>query len=144
MQTLYLAGPIEDASVAEAKDWRKKVERYFEFHTIRVVNPYRDSERVGKDKTFVTTIKYFSLINRRDKYLVHQCDLLLVNLSTKAKVVGSFIEMGMFFERDLPIFVWIDSEDKKNLKNHPMLRDMVCVWESDLRKLCDINKGCRL
>ena len=139
MQSLYLAGPIEDVSDEEAMRWRIWTEEYFCNSPIRAINPYWYTGESVRKKIFRD--KDFSLVNRRDKYLMRRCDLLLVNLSIpKARVVGSLIEVGMFFERDLPIFVCIDLEDKNNYRNHPMLRDIVCVWESDLRKLCDIIK----
>lgn len=134
---LYLAGSIELVSFDEAMDWRFQVEDYFraEGSEINCINPYRNHGEGEKDAP--PQRKDAPLITRRDKYLCRSSDFLLANLTTDTGR-GTLIEVGLFWEADKPVFAWTHPETGKSLRNHPMLRDIVVTWETDLFRLCDI------
>lgn len=137
MRYIYLAGPIELVAFADAMHWRDKVTAHVRANGVDVqcINPYRNHGE--GEKGAPARAKDAPLINRRDKYLVRSSDFLLVNL-TQSNVVGSLIEVGMFAQMDRPVFAWTNPHTGKALRDHPMLRDIVCAWETDVIRLTDM------
>jgi hypothetical protein len=79
MITIYLAGPINDCSDAECKDWRKAAREHFEKigdslgNFVRILDPMRRDYR-----GHVMTPGVRHLIVKGDKTDIRQADILLV------------------------------------------------------------------
>ena len=139
MRKVYLAGPIEKVSFEDAKGWRKEAHKLLQLKSLEKVvgvDPYRNH---GED--FLLKAEHRKdavLINRRDKHLTRQCDIILANLQDPGILIGTLYEMGMFFERDLPIFGWLRADTKDQVLGHPMTRDMLTYSSTDLDDLCSV------
>lgn len=129
---VYLGGPIAGCSYEECTDWREYAKRELARDGIIGVSPmrYKDclkGETVigGNKRPLVENYQQHLIsgkgINRRDRFDIRMCEILLMNLLKAKKVsIGSVLEIGWGSMLDKLI---VTIMEKDNIHRHCMIED---------------------
>ena len=118
---VYLAGPITGTSYKEATDWRNGVVSKLTTAGYKCLTPMRGKEALKHIKDFPAHsnpgIGSDHNIFERDRYDVHRCDVLLVNLTEAKRVsIGTMFEMAWGWKAGKFVLTVIDNDE--NPHNH--------------------------
>lgn len=125
---VYLLGPISGLSYEEATQWRKDVRDELDYlydGKIKTMSPMSHKESLQ----YETEIKLHYADNlysnaksvfMRDVAMVRNADLILGDLThMNTGSIGSFMELGIAYERNIPIILVIPPD--KQCREHPFL-----------------------
>ena len=127
MRTIYLAGPMENVTEAEAKGWRDVATSILYPHGIKTLDPTR---RLHQDDK-----KAMRRIFELDLRDIRESDIILVNLNnpTMAKN-GTAMEVfyASYVLRKPVVAFKVESAHW-----HPFFEALVTEWKSTVEKACD-------
>ena len=127
---IYTAGAMEAYDGTDkASEWREKTERYFEdnFRNVFIVNPV-DFYSYGSNLH-----KTESEIFRYDLFRLKKAHVVLVNLDSIRKSIGTCIEVYEAYKSGIPVIGFIGDElDKEELikKIHPWIHECITRTET--------------
>ena len=136
---VYLAGPIDGLTYAQAVDWRQYAIKELRKDGITGLSPLRAKEFLAKhdgplvrgvsDSVLVTD----AAITIRDMWDVHESDAVLFNLLDAKKVsIGTMIEYGWASSFNKPIITIMERDG--NLHEHAMIRRLTAYRVETLEK----------
>lgn len=113
-QTIYLAGPITGLSYDGCTEWRDSVKGDLEAKGYKCLTPMRGKEHLQEIHCLpsggMVGIASDHNIYERDRYDVHRCDILLVNLVGAQRVsVGTMFEMAWGWKAGKFVLTCMDS-----------------------------------
>lgn len=125
---IYLAGAISGLTYEDGQNWRDYASIQLSLRSMEGYSPLR-AKGYLKSKGIIsqgyedTPLSSDHGITTRDRWDVQTADAVLFNLvGAKIVSIGTMIEYGWADARRLPIITII--EDKDNIHDHPMLRDI--------------------
>lgn len=128
MRTIYLAGPMENVSIAEADGWRQIVKNAFPFeYEVKLLDPTRRIHTDTRD---------YKRIFELDMLDVRECDFVLVNLCDP-KLAKHGTAMEVFYANYIlrkPVIAFKDNPDVK----HPFFEQLVTTWVSNVNEAIEV------
>ena len=122
MKTIYLAGPMENASKDEMNSWRNYVSFYLNSTGWNVLNPVFRSMKDGYNHRRIYEL------DMRD---VRSSDVILADLRRGDREnIGTSMEVQLAYSLDIPVVGYAVKDQKK----HPFLEVCVTEWVTDLDK----------
>jgi nucleoside 2-deoxyribosyltransferase len=130
--TIYLAGPMENVSNAEAGNWRQEAAKYLRYAGHKILDPNRKEHVHGHLLDHQACRTIFA----QDLFDIEHSDLMLVNLRDLAKVArhGTAMEI-MHFGHTLkrPIIAFRNHEERP----HPFIESLVTGFFPDVLEACN-------
>lgn len=135
MTSIYLAGPISNLTKDKASTWRDEVTKTLLAEGFTVLNPVRGSKhqrkrKINPKRQRSPTMQDTALVFR-DYADIDSCDVVLMNLSKKAKrsgvSFGSSCEFGYAWARDTLIVAVIDADSPYD---HPFARASAVIFRT--------------
>jgi len=126
-RTVYLAGPMEHVSAADAKGWRDIAMWNLNQSDINVLDPTRRIHNFEK--------RYMKRIFELDLRDIQECDIILANLDNPT-VAKHGTAMEVFYASYVlrkPVVAF--KADASII--HPFFESLVTEWRSDVEKACD-------
>jgi nucleoside 2-deoxyribosyltransferase len=132
----YLAGPIENCTLANACDWRTKIQKQFQ-GLIKFHNPMCGKEQIVSGKKLIKQANYApesrlltkpDSIFYRDLTMIRDSDFLLVNSLTGTRFSkGTMFEVGYAYATNkMIILIGRDPE----LVDHPFIKCSSVVFDT--------------
>ena len=126
--TIYLAGPMEDTTLTEMKDWRERVKTRTEFSGIKILDPTRrvgyhdalefDSLQFGSialenpRDMFQSSLNISRRIFKQDMQDIANSKVILANVKRNAgKGIGTNMELMFAHTKNKIIILWAGSDD---------------------------------
>lgn len=138
MHRIYLAGPIDGLTYADAVDWRDYVRDSMPANII-AYSPMRgkagivDSPDDTIGKWYNSILSQPGSIMARDSNDVRKADLVAVNLlGAKKASIGTCMELAWAWDRQIPV---VCAMELGNLHEHPMLNGAISVRVDDLEEM---------
>jgi len=127
MRYIYLAGPITDCNVAEAKDWRADISERLTHLGVVGVSPLRCEPLVTGTYQATYDNRMFgtaAAISGKNWFDTNRADIVLVYLPKSARLkkglsIGTMFEVGWASALHKPIIVVTDDE---KIQNHPLMQ----------------------
>lgn len=126
-RTIYLCGPMEHVSIAEAAGWRKASTATLNLAGAYTLDPTRRVHSFRPEE-----MKSIFELDMRD---IRESDLILVNLNDP-KLAKHGTAMEVFYAsyvRRIPVVAF--KESKEHI--HPFFESLVTEWRSTAEKACD-------
>lgn len=125
---VYLAGPMLPKWIDPYySSWRRKTQTILRKNGAIGLDPYHSKEEVCLDPTGVTSELPPGTVFQKDYWMIRTAHKVLVNLTVNGQsgpfprfVVGTFFEMGMAWERGIPIYTVIESKNEC-FRKHPFI-----------------------
>ena len=122
---IYLAGPITGCSYNQATDWREAFPKLVG-DSVKCLSPMRGKAYLSGIPSLKADYEDLLAGQKgifcRDRFDVHRCDCIIVNLlGAKQVSIGTMFELAWASTRRIPIILIIESEN--NIHAHPFVRE---------------------
>jgi nucleoside 2-deoxyribosyltransferase len=127
-RTVYLCGPMEHVSAAEAQGWRQTATTLLSNAGIKVFDPCRRLHNFRPEE-----MKSIFELDLRD---IRESDMILANLQDVEKIPRHGSAMEIFYAAyvcNVPVVAFKDN--KQHI--HPFFESLVTEWRSTVDKACD-------
>lgn len=141
--TVYLAGPIIDLKISDAREWRTKAIQRFGAHGICAISPLR-SEPLSNVTHYAATYECpkfgtAKAIATKNIHDVRSCDVTLAYLPTPADgqrpPTGTTLEIGLAYGLGKTVVV---ATDWPTIQNHPLVQEMSSMMLDNLDDATDV------
>lgn len=123
--TIYLAGPIENASIHDMTWWRGKIKTELEFTEATFLDPTRREpvhEQMRYSLTGNSKRNLYNQILTQDLMDIDRSDIIFANIrSEDGRGIGTAMEIMYAHMKRIPVIAWSGEKDQ----HHPFYESLI-------------------